>query len=350
MNTAVDLFAGAGGASEGLRRAGFRVLSAIENDPTASSTFRRNHPSSLLIDRDIRDVSPRGLLRRIGLRQGELGLINACPPCQGFSTLGRSDPEDPRNDLVIEVERFVKTMRPWAFVLENVPGLTADRRLSALARSAQELGYGSRAFVVDATEFGVPQHRRRLIMIGVRDSVDTTFPTRLIEAVPAHLACQPPNAGSVIALSGPIDGSADPLHRARMPSPTVRARLDAIPVGGGRFDLPAAHRLPCHERLRGHRATGSYGRIRADKPAPTLTTRCTTPACGRFVHPTEPRGISLREAALLQTFPVDYQFEGSYGDIERQIGNAVPVRMAEGIGHAILALLQRRGRSRDGEA
>ncbi|BBJ43388.1 hypothetical protein SSPO_061060 [Streptomyces antimycoticus] len=127
----------------------------------------------------------------------------------------------------------------------------------------------------------------------------------------------------------------DPLNRHRNSSDKVRRRIEAIPVGGGRFDLPEEHQLDCHKRLGTKHATASYGRIKWDAPAPTMTTRCTTPACGTFVHPEQNRGITLREAAALQTFPSDYDFEGDYGSIERQIGNAVPVRMASVLGVAV---------------
>jgi DNA (cytosine-5)-methyltransferase 1 len=111
----------------------------------------------------------------------------------------------------------------------------------------------------------------------------------------------------------------------------VLARLQALPVNGTRFDLPAEHRLKCHDRLDKRNATSSYGRLSSDEPASTLTTRCATPACGRFVHPTEPRGLTLREAATLQTFQPDYAFRGTFGQIERQIGNAFPAHLAHGI-------------------
>lgn len=136
----------------------------------------------------------------------------------------------------------------------------------------------------------------------------------------------------------------DPLDAHRKPTGQVLERIKAVPVNGTRFDLPPELQLACHKKLAGGKerrsASTAYGRLRLDEPAPTMTTRCTTPACGRFIHPTEHRGITLREAAILQTFPVTYQFSGHYGAIERQIGNAVPVQMAKALGFVVASVLR----------
>lgn len=335
--TAVDLFAGAGGATQGLKQAKFDVLAAVENDPTAAATFRTNHESTVLFEQDIRSITVddvRGCLPP----QTPLDLLKACPPCQGFSSLGKGDRADERNDLVTELWRFVDGLRPRAFVFENVPALATDDRLTDLLDRASRGGYGVRRFVVDAADFGVPQRRRRLIVIGVQGLDSNSIADDIATLLPGDFDRSPQAAGPAIARAGSIASSNDALHRARRPTPIVRQRLAAIPVGGDRFDLPAELQLPCHSKV-GRVATAAYGRILADEPAPTLTTRCTTPACGRFVHPTEPRGLSLREAALLQTFPLDYQFSGGHDRVERQIGNAVPVRLAQALGLAAHTLL-----------
>ena len=334
--TAIDLYAGAGGATQGLKDAGFRVLAAVENEPDAAASYHANHPEVIPLFFDIRDAPIRALRLALGLDHGDLTLLTACPPCQGFSTLGSRRRDDPLNDLVSDVWSWVREFRPLAFVVENVLGLRGDARFSRLIRRARAVGYGVRTYDVDAADFGVPQRRRRLVALGVRSRRATDLPKRLVDSLPATFDVSPRTAGEAIAAAGPIGVTTDPVHRARRPQPLVLERLQAIPPGGGRFDLPPALRLACHEKLTVRNATGSYGRIRADEPAPTLTTRCTTPACGRFVHPTEDRGISLREAALLQTFPPTYRFEGSYGPIERQIGNAVPVKLAQAIGLAAM--------------
>lgn len=331
---AIDLFAGAGGVTQGLLQAGYDIVGAIENDPVAARSYSANHPSVRLIVKDIRYVTARRFRRELGLQRGELDLLTACPPCQGWSSLGLSSPTDPRNDLISEVFRFIQEFRPRAFVVENVPGLRRDARLARLIHRANHKGYQTKCYQVDAAEFGVPQHRKRLIILGLPDRTCSP-PGELAEALPANFDTRRRDSGEVFDAVKGANAASNSLHRARQSTPAVVARLEAIPVGGNRFDLPPDLSLKCHKRIHGRHATAAYGRIRADKPAPTLTTRCTTPACGTFVHPTEHRGITLLEAALLQTFPPTYIFEGGYDQIERQIGNALPVRLAEGLGRII---------------
>jgi DNA (cytosine-5)-methyltransferase 1 len=337
--TVVDLFAGAGGATQGLKDAGFAVLAAVEWDSAAAATYRANHPTVDLTEGDISGVDPDALRRRLRLERGELTVLKGCPPCQGYSSIGSGDPADPRNDLVSEVWRFAQSFLPEVVLLENVPGLARDGRLDKLLRQLRAVGYSAKTYIVDATQFGVPQRRRRLIVVAVRGGT-RTLPDSLTDLLPDWFAAAGlRTAGEALASVADVDPGLDALHRPRQPSSVVAARLAALPVGGTRFDLPDEHRLACHGRLERRDATVSYSRIVADRPAPTMTTRCTTPACGRFVHPTEARAITLREAAAIQTFPLTYTFDGGVGQIERQIGNAVPVRMAHGLGLCARAIL-----------
>ncbi len=338
---AVDLFAGAGGSSQGLRDAGFRVLGAVENDPDAAATLTANHPGVQVTVSDIASVRPGDFRRSLGLDHGELTLLTACPPCQGFSSLGLRDSHDARNDLIAEVWRFAEELRPAAVLVENVPGLARDPRWEQLRDTAAEHGYSFGSWTVNATDFGVPQRRRRLIGIAVRRT-GLDFPATLQSLLPTSFSLAPPHASEVIARAGDIAATEDPLHRARTPTPRVLERIREIPQGGDHSDLPDNLQLDCHKRLRNagrSAATGPYSRIALTGPAATMTTRCTTPSCGRFLHPTEHRAISLREAALLQTFPADYQFCGTHESKERQIGNAVPVRLAHALGLAVRQLL-----------
>jgi len=231
-------------------------------------------------------------------------------------------------------------------LLENVPGLGRDGRLGLLLAAMGRAGYDHRQYTVDARDFGVPQPRRRLIVVAVRRDASGGPPGDLLASLPASFDVTPRTAGQALAGLAAAAVSGDPQDRHRTSGPTVTARIAAVPVGGTRFDLPEEHRLACHGRLSrdgrpvSGQATSSYGRVRADAAAPTMTTRCTTPACGAFVHPTEHRGLTLREAATFQTFPPGYAFDGGYDAVERQIGNAVPVRMAHALGLAVLAALE----------
>ncbi|MCV0388089.1 MAG: DNA cytosine methyltransferase [Nitrobacter sp.] len=334
--TAIDLYSGAGGATQGLKDAGVQVLAAIEVDPIAARSYRLNHPEVLLRRRDIRSCSATGLRRSLGLARGELAVLQACPPCPSWSTLGKKFAGDERPELILQVRRFIKAFLPKAFILENVPGLARDGRLGSLLADAEARGYATRSYLVDAADAGVPQRRKRLIAIGVRGLPSELLPDDLLGSLPASFDRSPRTVQDAFA---DLVGSHDPLHRGRAHRDAVLKRIRAIPFGGDRFDLPGHLRLACHDDV-GRSAGAAYGRMRLDEPAPTLTTRCTTPSCGRFVHPIEDRGITLREAALLQTFPRDYMFTGTYGSMEQQIGNAIPVRLAQAVGTAASSLIQ----------
>jgi DNA (cytosine-5)-methyltransferase 1 len=337
--TAVDLFSGAGGTTQGLRDAGFEVLAAIENDPSSVDTFVANHPATLVVDRDIQRVQAPAFARRLGLSdERRLDILTACPPCQPFSTLGSGDANDPRNALVSVLKRFIVALRPRAVILENVPGLRNEPRFRQLLRAIGDC-YDVREYVVQAAGFGVPQSRRRMIVLCVERDIGTKLPDDLLDALPDDFDRATKTAGDAIALAENLSEDEDPVHRARSRQPKTLKRIKAVKPGEGRLHLPARLRLECHKELKQRNATSIYGRIDPALPAPTMTTRCTTPSCGRFIHPTEHRGLTLREAALLQSFPVTYSFCGTYGEIECQIGNAVPPKLSEALGLIVAGLL-----------
>lgn len=337
--TAIDLFSGAGGATQGLRDAGFSVIGAVEFDSIASASYRLNHPSVRLWEQDIRNLKATVMARDLNLKPGELGLLKACPPCQGFSTLaeGRIEGDDPRNELVKHTVRFVRALRPKAVLVENVPGLGRDQRSKDLLDSLHTMGYNAKAYQVNAVDFGVPQKRKRLIILALR-GLRSKLPDSLNPSDPE----EPKTVRQTFDQLEKEVAPHDPLSMPRALSAAVLRRVEAIPAGGNRYDLPPELQLDCHKKLVNEGksgAAGSYARLRWEEPAPTMTTRCTTPACGPFLHPELHRPLTLREAAAIQTFPATYQFVGSRGDVERQIGNAVPVKMAAAIaGHLLAAI------------
>jgi DNA (cytosine-5)-methyltransferase 1 len=335
---ALDLFSGAGGTTQGLRDAGYAVFAAIENDLKAAETYAANHPDTLLLRRDIRRVQAPALSRRIDAAGLTLDLLTACPPCQSFSTLGSGEAADPRNALVSSVGRFISNLRPHVVLLENVPGIRRERRFARLI-AEMEGDYVVAQYMVQAADFGVPQNRRRLIALGVDRALGIEPPRDLRSALPPGFDASRHTAGDVLKEVSALNSETDPVHRARRLRPKTLERIRVVTPGGGRVQLPAHLQLDCHGKLERRDATSIYGRIDPAGPAPTMTTRCTTPSCGRFVHPVEDRGITLREAALLQTFPLDYRFCGGHDQIERQIGNAVPPRLAEALGVIVAALL-----------
>lgn len=316
--TAIDLFAGAGGLTLGLRWARFRVLGAVEIDSLAADTYRANFPAVRLWEMDIQKLSLARVLRELSLKPGQLDLLAGCPPCQGFSTLrsmnGHRDVVDDRNDLVLEFERFVRGLRPKSVMLENVPGLASDDRLARLVASLEAMGYKVTMQVLDASRFGVPQRRRRMILVAGRRQV---IPLAEPEA-------RDRTVRDAIGALEPAGKSGDPLHDLReRRDPRIAGLIAQVPEdGGSRAVLPK--QLKCHATFDGFHDV--YGRMAWDAVAPTITSGCVNPSKGRFLHPSENRAITLREAALLQGFPRDYRFSlrrGKYAAAQ-MIGNALP--------------------------
>ncbi len=320
---AIDLFAGAGGLSVGLRRAGFRVGAAVEIDPHCASTFRLNHADTKVIESDIRDVRGPDLAVAARLGSRRLDLLTGCPPCQGFSTLrtrrqAKSVP-DRRNDLILEFLRLVRSLRPRAVILENVPDLASDRRFQMYCHGLERCGYHYRVAILDAADFGVPQRRRRLVLVAFhgRAVPDVVVQTRSRRHVTVRDTIETlPRAGH----------SGDPLHDLpENRSSTVMSRIRSTPPdGGSRMHTPLDRQCPCHQRTPGFYDV--YGRMSWGSVSPTITSGCNNPSKGRFLHPVEDRAITLREAALLQSFPKHYRFDLTRGKehVAAQIGNAFP--------------------------
>jgi DNA (cytosine-5)-methyltransferase 1 len=340
--TVVDLCAGAGGVTAGYKASGLRVLAAADLDPNAIRSYTANHPEVATLTADLLKIAPAQLKRRVGLRT-QPDVLTICAPCQTFSTMSAKNrrANDKRNHLVGRVISFVDVLRPRCVVMENVPQLARQRRFKAVVRQLRERKYGVWFGIVDAAHFGVPQTRRRLVLIAIRGFKDHEVPA----LSPEHPLLRRRVARRTVrqVLDGLVRIRGDSLHRSRKYSPIVAKRIAAIPHdGGSRRSLPAHLQLKCHKRNASKTACGNvYGRMRWDDVAPTLTTRCTTPACGRFLHPRKNRAITLREAACLQTFSRDYVFEGGYMSKEAQIGNAVPPKLARAIGLIIAAALRR---------
>ena len=346
LRSAIDVFCGAGGLSLGLRAAGFHVVAAIENDAAAAKTYRTNLAEHL-VEASVDDFSSEELLTAAGLVPGECDLLAGGPPCQGFSVQRRGDDKDFRNHLVLRYLALVESIRPRFFIMENVQGLMSKRGIryfNRLSERTGELGYVVRVAKLNAADFGVPQRRIRVFIVGEHERAGGTsfaFPKPLIE---------PRNYRTVRFAIGdlpspPDDGSPHPqypLHfREGRLSKANRERFRHIPEGGGRDDLPPHLQLPCHINNPSHRHKDVYGRMAWDSPAPTLTARFDSFSRGRFGHPVEHRTITLREGARLQTFPDEFHFLGNREQVARQIGNAVPPRLARLLGEQIIGCLER---------
>jgi len=330
--TAIDLFSGCGGLTQGLRTAGFDVVGAVELNRLAAETYRKNHPTVTLWESDIRKLDPAVLKRQLGLKKRELALLAGCPPCQGFSRLrtmnGAFVVDDPRNDLLFEFERFVTVLLPQAIMMENVPWLADDERFSVFVERIRAMGYKGEYQVLDAADFGVPQRRKRLIFLaGLKEGVPFAVPMakrRTVRDAISHLS----TAGN----------SGDPLHDSlSIHQPRIQEIIRNIPKdGGSRTSLPKKMWLKCHCHIsRGFKDV--YGRMAWDSVAPTITSGCFNPSKGRFLHPEEDRAITLREAAILQGFPRNYFFPaGNRSAVGMMIGNALPPPFIKAHAKAIL--------------
>lgn len=318
---AIDLFAGAGGLTQGLKLAGYKVLAAVELNELATKTYRKNHKGTVVFQTDISKITGSSILEKLKLEIGELDLLAGCPPCQGFSRLrtlnGTKVVRDDRNDLIFEFERFVRVLRPKTVMMENVPGLAKGKRIRDFAHSLRSMGYYVDYRVLDVADFGVPQRRKRTVLVAATTG-QVAWPEAIEKTKTVKAAI-----GNLVHPSK----SRDPLHkvRANRRSQKIRNLIRLIPKNGGSRDsLPAEYRLKCHEKTDGFRDI--YGRMKWNQPSPTITSGCINPSKGRFLHPEQNRTITLREAAILQGFPRSYKFCLDKGDyaVAEMIGNALP--------------------------
>jgi DNA (cytosine-5)-methyltransferase 1 len=319
---AIDLFCGCGGMTEGLKQAGFSVIWGVDVSAQPLIAYKENHPDVSVAEIDIRKVDCKILLRELGLKKGELGLLAGCPPCQGFSSIrtnnGRYSIPDDRNDLISDYLRFVDAFRPKAVMLENVPGLKDNSRFEKFLIAMTNLGYQGEWKILDVADYGVPQRRKRLIYLAAyKKSI------RIVEKKQKYRTVR--DAIGSLPLAGQ---SGDFMHD--IPEKRTKKIVEMIALipkdGGSRAQLPAKYVLPCHKKAPGG-FKDVYGRMAWDKPAPTITGGCASPSKGRFLHPVENRCITPREASLLQGFPRKYVFPPtlSKDGLALMIGNALPV-------------------------
>jgi DNA (cytosine-5)-methyltransferase 1 len=320
--TVVDLFAGAGLLSYAFAREGFRVTRAIELNRWAAATYAANlgdHLERL----DVAAAVPRG----------RCDVLVAGPPCQGFSTLGTRRTNDPRNFLSRHVVRFAQEMRPAIVVIENVVTFLDSNVWHSVRRALKRLDYYVHAFVLDAADFGVPQTRVRSFTIATRTEDFLIPPSRARRRTVRE---------AFDGLSLKPDGRN--FHYAPSPSPIALARMRVIPPGGDKRDVMkrAPHLVPKSwlslARVK-TQATDVWGRMEWDAPSNTLRTALQNPSKGRYIHPSQDRVISLREAARLQTVPNSWSFEGQPYPVARQIGNSVPPLLGRAVARSVMRAL-----------
>jgi DNA (cytosine-5)-methyltransferase 1 len=367
--TAVDLFCGCGGISEGLRLAGFKIIAGIDLEPNYLCSFSHNFPEAKSLLLDLSTVAPAEFMRRIGVLRGEVDMIAGGPPCQGFSKnvpRSRRYLEDPRNRLVKSFLDYCEAMQPRFVLMENVAEMKngfdqsySDEIISRLAKAGYTV---AQPRVLNAADYGIPQRRRRAFFIASRDGFQLEHPA------PTHSKCE--SGGRDFSLQKHVSvweaigdlpslkhGGGEEIgeyacapfsdyqrvarncasvvtnHVARLLRPTQYERLASIKPGQGLKDLPV------HLRTRGG-YSGAYGRLTKEMVAPTITRWVFHPGSGRWGHPVDIRTLTIREAARIQGFPDSFDFVGSFTQRAGQLGNAAPPLLAQKIAEAILDQVQ----------
>jgi DNA (cytosine-5)-methyltransferase 1 len=380
----VDLFAGCGGLTKGFHdfrpvsgdTSPFRSVGAVESDIAAATTYAANFGAEHTHACRIEDWSPDS-------GASDVDVILGGPPCQGFSGLGKGDPDDPRNTLWRQYVKVVEALRPKIFIIENVDRFLRSPQFALLRQSAEpggELGdYMLKHLVLNAADYGVPQARRRVIVLATHRDLVSSHPDRvpLTHPEPTHrrvtgaegqeevelddglhrwvsasvvfdhtpgetVTTQLPEGRDIELLSKSMPGAfrTRELHIGRQPTDKSIARYKAIPPGGNRHDLAKHPHLTTKSWLRHQSGSGDVmGRMFPDRPSVTIRTEFFKPEKGRYLHPTAHRPITHMEAALLQGFPEDYLWCGSKTEIARQIGNAVPVGLGKALAGAVYGYL-----------
>jgi DNA (cytosine-5)-methyltransferase 1 len=341
---AFDMFQGAGGATIGLINAGFEVVGALDIDRKACNTYKTNLGIEPICA-DIRDISGKELLQYYGYNIGDIDLVVGCPPCQSFSSLRRTthpNTLDARTDLIAVFAERIKEIMPKVVIFENVPGIIGKKGIPFFKKyleKMEKLGYKTSWNKLNSADFGVPQIRNRIVALSVYGI--NTFPE-----LPKKTHSKKEKKDELkkwvtvrtcIENLPPLEaGERNDLyynHIARSHTHRIMKMIKHIPKnGGGRKDLPYKMWLECHKKLKNRKgAENIYGRLWWDRPSGTMTSRCTTPSSGRFLHPEQDRAITPREAARLQGFPDHHRFPDPFTQAEKQIGNAVPPQLIEKI-------------------
>jgi DNA (cytosine-5)-methyltransferase 1 len=335
-----DFFSGCGGTSAGLRSAGMDIVLGIDSDADAAATYKANFPEAGFLSADLTKTRSNKLKSYVDSCKGHATLFCGCAPCQPFSKQnGSRDEKDSRSSLLSHFGRFVRYYKPDFILVENVPGIQNVTEhcspLGDFVRLLEKLKYRHIVNVVDCRDYGVPQTRKRLVLIASRVG-PLSFPEKTHGEgtnLPYSTVWQWIKSFPRIMAGQECKTVAN--HRAAKLSKENLRRIRATPPGGSRSDWPRKLMLDCHKN--GHDGHSDvYGRLRKDQPASALTTRCISLSNGRFGHPTQHRAISAREAATLQTFERTFIFKGTLTSTARQIGNAVPVLLAKRLGESFL--------------
>lgn len=339
--TAVDLFCGIGGLSYGLRKAGINVSAGIDFDSSCKYAFETNCDAEFICS-DVSKVNYSDIEKYY--KNGDIKVLVGCAPCQPFSTytFKKDKKKDLRWQLLYDFARLIKEVKPDIISMENVPNLLKFKKepvfenfIDILKKENYYIWYDT----VYCPDYGIAQKRKRLVLLASKKGkIELIKPTN----TPENYVTVKDAIGDLEKLSAGQSSKKDFIHRASDISKINIERLrQSKPGGSWKKDWDDELKLDCHKKNQGKTYVSVYGRMKWDEPSPTMTTFCTGVGNGRFGHPEQDRAISLREAAILQSFPKDYSFVDKrenlrFGQVSRQIGNAVPPKLGEAIGISII--------------
>jgi DNA (cytosine-5)-methyltransferase 1 len=338
--SAIDLFCGVGGLTHGLELSGINVIAGYDNDEKCRFPYEKNN-NSKFINKNISDLKSNEF--NPTYLNSNVKVLAGCAPCQPFSKYTQARPKDSRWELLNDFSRIAKKLQPELITMENVPDLHKHSIFLDFVHSLEREGYHVAHSVVYCPDYGIPQSRKRLVLLAsLYGEINLVPPTHQ----PENYETLKTTIGDLPKLKAGESNTSDPLHRAAGLSEINIKRINASKPGGSWKDWPVEFLTDCHKKESGKKYTSIYGRMEWNKQSPTITTQFYNYGSGRHGHPTQPRAISIREAAILQSFPVNYQFSEedtfSITDISRMIGNAVPVRLGEIIGRSFLRHLEDR--------
>ena len=337
----IDLFCGIGGLSYGLKCQGMKILAGFDLDYTCQYAYETNTGGKFYY-RDVKTISGDEINKLYSPNKNTIKILAGCAPCQPFSSYAfkNKNKDKDKYNLLYEFGRLVKEVHPDIVTMENVPAIASFKLKSVLADFVEVLqndGYNVKYKVVYCPDYGIPQTRKRLVLLASRlGNIDLISPTHKKE----NYVTVKDTIGHLPPLEAGQGCPTDALHRCRALSPLNLQRLKSTPYGGSWKDWPADLMLECHKKESGKSFGSVYGRMVWEEPSPTMTTLCMGIGNGRFGHPVQNRAISAREAALFQTFPITYksfpnEHEVSLTKASRYIGNAVPPKLGEVIAQSI---------------
>lgn len=331
----VDLFCGVGALSHGLKKAGFDIIAGYDTDRNCKYAYETNNDATFY-SRDVSKLTSAEISKHFS--GGVPSILAGCAPCQPFSSYKHRYSEDPQWSLVTKFAEFAAEVRPDFVTMENVPALVKykdGRVFSEFLSRLQEAKYKIHWSIAKCEQFGVPQKRRRLVVVASKH-----FNLRPLNPTQNSSTSVREAIGWLPRINAGQAADQDPLHISASLSDLNLMRIRTSKPGGSWRDWPVHLRASCHKRPSGSTYSGVYARMSWDEPSPTMTTQCYGYGNGRFGHPEQDRAISLREAAILQSFPPNYSFfppdqKPTFTELGKWIGNAVPVKLAEAIGNLI---------------